>query len=162
MPAIRAARLMHTVALLLLSVLCATAPSTVDRSMSVITYHVQPPPDAAVVRDDDEAAEADGSPARPFRSLTAVVGAGTYAEHLELTPADSGRAHRPVVWRAAQDAPVLISGGLHVPAATFSPWTQGPAGAMRSNLTALGLNDLGALTPAVESGAVELGASSRG
>jgi hypothetical protein len=179
MPVTQAARLMHTVTLLL-SVLCATAPSTVDRSMSVITYHVQPPPDAAVVRDDDEAAEADGSPARPFRSLTAardavravlsefearvtvVVGAGTYAEHLELTPADSGRARRPVVWRAAQDAPVLISGGLHVPAATFSPWTQGPAGAMRSNLTALGLNDLGALTPAVESGPVELGASSRG
>ena len=71
MPVTRAARLMHTVTLLL-SVLCA-APSTVDRSMSVITYHVQPPPDAAVVRDDDEAAEADGSPARPFRSLTAAV-----------------------------------------------------------------------------------------
>ena len=177
MPVMRAARLVHTV-VVLLSVLCATAPSSIDRSMAVITYHVQPPPEDLPAAAPDEAA-ADGSPARPFRSLTAardavraalsevdaritvMVGAGTYAEHLELTPADSGRASAPVVWRAAQNAPVSISGGLHVPAATFSPWTQGPAGAMRSNLTALGLNDLGALTPA-ESSAVELGANSRG
>ena len=81
---------------------------------------------------------------------------GVYAEPLELGPGDSGTATHPVVWRrsphphpqspqGAEPAGVLISGGLPIPASAFSPWSEGPPGAVKANLTALGVADLGCL-----------------
>ena len=104
-----------------------------------------------------------GSEGRPHRSLRAARDAaraalqagtldvtvhlmsGTYSESLELGPEDSGAAGHPVVWRAhdARQGPVLVSGGLAIPAAAWRPWADGPAGGMQANLTALGLLDLG-------------------
>ena len=81
---------------------------------------------------------------------------GVYTEPLELGPGDSGTATHPVVWRrsphphpqspqGAEPAGVLISGGLPIPASAFSPWSEGPPGAVKANLTALGVADLGCL-----------------
>jgi hypothetical protein len=63
---------------------------------------------------------------------------------LPLTAADSGAPGAPVVWRAHPGEDVLLSAGLHIPAASFKP-RPGHAGQLQANLTALGIEDLGQL-----------------
>ena len=72
-----------------------------------------------------------------------AAGAGG-APLLELSAADSGSAEGAVTWRAHGGEPVLLSGGLEVPAAAFAP-RRGSHGVLEANLTALGLHDLGAV-----------------
>jgi hypothetical protein len=67
---------------------------------------------------------------------------------LELGAEDSGTEDRPVVWRAHPGERVLISGGVAIPDAAFSP-RPGHAGVFQANLTALGLQDLGAIQEAL-------------
>lgn len=131
-----------------------------------ITYFVAPPPREHSASEATVASvpATDGSADRPFRSLTAardavrsalaanksrvevVLGEGVYTERLQLSAQDSGSAGAPVVWRAAPGQQVLVSGGFHVPQSAFTPWEQGPAGAVQANLTQLGLTDLGSFS----------------
>jgi hypothetical protein len=63
---------------------------------------------------------------------------------LQLSAADSGAAHAPIVWRAHGGGDVTVSAGLRIPAAALAPSAHHP-GALEANLTALGLTDLGAV-----------------
>jgi hypothetical protein len=92
------------------------------------TVHVSP-------RGDDAG---DGSAERPFvtpdrardaarkfvgrEPVTVVLHGGTYvrAKTLELGPADSGTAEQPVVWEAAANEEVRVSGGPVLPADAFA------------------------------------------
>ena len=108
-------------------------------------------------------AAADGSAARPFRSIhaardhlrmlrrrnanlgavTVLIGAGRYPP-LELQPEDSGTVSAPVTYQAERsDGSALISAGVHIPASSFSPWA-GHAGALKADLSTLPI-ELGAL-----------------
>ena len=108
-------------------------------------------------------AAADGSAARPFRSIhaarnhlrmlrqrsadlgavTVLIGAGRYPP-LELQPEDSGTASAPVTYQAERsDGSALISAGVHIPASAFSPWA-GHAGALKADLSTLPI-EFGAL-----------------
>ena len=108
-------------------------------------------------------AAADGSAARPFRSIhaarnhlrmlrqrsadlgavTVLIGAGRYPP-LELQPEDSGTASAPVTYQAERsDGSALISAGVHIPASSFSPWA-GHAGALKADLSTLPI-EFGAL-----------------
>ena len=143
-----------------------SAPVRVSESpvLPTITYFVAPPPDAAAAEQHSGTPATDGSANRPFRSLKAardaaraalrantaridiVLGEGIYTEHLQLSALDSGTAAAPVVWRAAPGQKVLVSGGLPIPSSAFTPWAQGPVGAVQANLTQLGLTDLGSFS----------------
>eukprot|EP01050_Picozoa_sp_SAG11_P013716 SAG11_NODE_1622_length_4561_cov_2.741820_1_plen_1115_part_00 len=83
--------------------------------------------------------------ARGIDVTVTLLGGDHRVEALVLGPSDSGTAGHPVVWQAAAQQEVLISGGLPIPAAAFKPWPAGPAGALAVNLTALGISDLGCL-----------------
>ena len=61
---------------------------------------------------------------------------------LELTAQDSGTAKSPRIWRAYGGEDVLLSAGAHIPAASFVPRPAHP-NQLQTNLTALGLVDLG-------------------
>ena len=107
------------------------------------------------------ATPADGSLDRPFRSvhaardaLRAGLGKGRprtvllhgshhLAEPLRLDARDSGTAAAPVTWRSRWAAePARLSGGRKLPVAGFAPVAvpSGAVGALRANLSALGLN----------------------
>ena len=109
---------------------------------------------------------ADGTARRPFGSLTYArdavrllqplahgvqvnIGCGVHSPLL-LTAVDSGTAAAPIVYRGGIDGDgspcALVTAGLHVPASAFSPWNAaGRPGILRANLTALGMNDFGAI-----------------
>ena len=54
---------------------------------------------------------------------TVTIGPGVYPA-LELLPEDSGTANAPVVWQAAtRDGSTIVSGGVHVAASLFKPWS---------------------------------------
>jgi hypothetical protein len=150
---------------LALPVLCTAVRAG---TVPAITYYVASPasaPGGAPTNTSAGRVAADGSADRPFHSLKAardavrtalranracgvevVLGEGVYTEQIQLGALDSGSAGAPVVWRAAPGQHVLVSGGLSIPRSAFTPWNEGPAGAVQANLTQLGLTDLGSFS----------------
>ena len=123
-------------------------------------------PPAALQRAGGDRVVADGSAARPFRtiheardrirqlrrqgpmeglSFKVSIGAGTYPP-LRLQAQDSGSPGRPVVYEADRtDGPAVVSAGVQVPKDTFQPWP-GHHGIVKANLSALNL-DYGSMAP---------------
>lgn len=73
----------------------------------------------ARARDAVRALKKQGAPAGP---IEVVIHAGTYflPETLLLTPADSGTAQAPIIYRAAEGERVVLSGGRRI----VGPWTR--------------------------------------
>ena len=77
---------------------------------------------------------------------TVVVHPGTYYETLILDAADSGSPGRPITWRSLDGNNSLVSGGVEVPRAAFSP-VSASSPLVRADLYSHGLtsDDLGTM-----------------
>jgi hypothetical protein len=145
------------------AVVCAGAIAGVE-----LQLHVRQPEASAASEAEHLGSSADGSAARPFRSLHAArdairllmlakpqrarggiritVHPGRY-HALELTAADSGRKGAPVVWQAAAAAlgATVITAGTEVPGSALKPWAE-RRGVWTADLRALGVTRYGNLS----------------
>ena len=145
--------MMRLARLLIVCVGAASVPRSHAAATSVL-HVVAPAPGQS--DDFSSSARADGSRSAPFRSVAAArdavremqtLPAGGLEVHLHggthapfgLGPADSGRAGAPVVYMAAPGEHALVSGGVPVPGDAFKPWSDGPPGVLRADLSALGV-----------------------
>jgi len=90
----------------------------------------------------------------PDGGITVLIGAGTYriTESIVLETGDSGEAGKPITYKAAKDAEVIIDGGVKLEASMFQPVNEefkaklqtedAKANVVQIDLTAAGCYDL--------------------
>jgi len=118
-PTLRFGLALSTVLALLAGLLLPAAPASAETAGAAAIYYVSP---------EGNDANSGASEAAPFRTIqrcaeaaqpgdTCLIASGTYRE--TVTPANSGTADKPIVFRAAPGATVIVSGSEPV-----SGWQQ--------------------------------------